>query len=172
MTRWTTISRLASTRVRVPKSSWLRAFARPVLGSAMVGGLFFYLLAVPGLPEPIRQKTPELPPNLIRSLDGGTLYRSYCAVCHGADATGGGPSAAALKKAVPDLTRISRRNGGKFPLTEVQQTISGDVVPARAHGSREMPIWGPIFGEIDWDHDWGKIRIYNLAKYLESLQKK
>lgn len=108
---------------------------------------------------------------LIQSLDGQTLYRTYCAVCHGMDGKGGGPAAAALKKVPPDLTRISERNRGVFPEARVQQIIAGEEVPTPAHGSREMPVWGPIFGQIAWDQDLGKVRVYNLAKYLESLQR-
>src|SRR5687768_2134648 len=90
---------------------------------------------------------------LILSLDGAELFRTHCAVCHGKDATGAGPAASALRKKVPDLTKISQRHRGEFPLAEVQLTISGDVVPSPAHGSREMPIWGPIFSQIAWDQD-------------------
>jgi mono/diheme cytochrome c family protein len=110
--------------------------------------------------------------HLIRSLEGEALFAAYCAVCHGIDGKGGGPAASALKKAVPDLTRISQRNAGNFPSVRVQTIISGEEIATPAHGSREMPIWGPIFGQIAWDQDLGKVRIYNLAKYLESLQQK
>jgi mono/diheme cytochrome c family protein len=110
--------------------------------------------------------------HVVESLDGRTLFRAYCAVCHGLDARGKGPAAPALKKEVPDLTLISFRNGGKFPLLRVQQVISGEEIPAEAHGSREMPIWGPIFSQVTWDQDLGKVRIYNLAKYIETLQRK
>lgn len=171
MPRGTTISGLRRAIYRILESNLLKASTTPVLYSAMVSGLLVYI-AVPRFLESSRQKTSKPETNLILSLDGATLYRSYCAACHGLDGTGGGPSAEALKKAVPDLTRISQRNGGRFPMPQVQQTISGEVVRTSAHGSREMPIWGPIFGQIDWDQDWGKIRIYNLAKYLESLQEK
>ena len=109
---------------------------------------------------------------LIESLDGRLLFRAYCASCHGEDAKGNGPVAASLKKTPSDLTRISQRNGGTFPLIRVQQTISGENSPTAAHGSREMPIWGPVFGQIAWDQDLGQVRIYNLAKYIESLQER
>jgi len=39
-----------------------------------------------------------------------------------------------------------------------------------AHGSREMPIWGPIFHQIEEDIDRGHVRMENLVKYLESIQ--
>jgi cytochrome c553 len=109
---------------------------------------------------------------LIESLDGRLLFRAYCATCHGGDAKGNGPAAPSLKKSPPDLTRISQRNGGTFPMVRVQKTISGEDVRTAAHGDREMPIWGPIFGQIAWDQDLGSVRIYNLAKHLESLQQK
>jgi mono/diheme cytochrome c family protein len=109
---------------------------------------------------------------LIQSLQGPELYRAYCASCHGRDAKGGGPAAAALKTSPPDLTLISRRNRGAFPLTKVQNIISGEEIGTAAHGSREMPIWGPIFSQIAWDQDLGRVRVYNLAKYIESLQQR
>ncbi|MBI2816351.1 MAG: cytochrome c [Acidobacteria bacterium] len=108
---------------------------------------------------------------LIQSLNGGALYQAYCAACHGNDGRGNGPAAVSLKNQPPDLTRIAQRSGGKFPSDRVQEIIAGENgIPA--HGSRSMPVWGPIFGQIAWDQDLGKVRIYNLAKYLESLQQK
>ena len=42
-----------------------------------------------------------------------------------------------------------------------------------SHGSREMPIWGPIFfHQIESDQDWGNVRVENLVKYLQSIQQK
>jgi len=110
--------------------------------------------------------------HLIGSLEGPALFRAYCAACHGVDARGGGPAAAALKSPPPDLTLISQRYGGKFPVFRVQRIISGEETSEVAHGSRQMPVWGPVFGQIAWDQDLGNVRIYNLTKYLESLQRK
>jgi hypothetical protein len=105
---------------------------------------------------------------LISSLEGPDLFRSYCAPCHGADGKGNGPATAALKTKPPDLTTITRRNGGKFPTKRVGETIAGNDRIA-AHGSREMPIWGPIFHQVESDRDWGYVRLENLTKYLESV---
>jgi mono/diheme cytochrome c family protein len=33
-----------------------------------------------------------------------------------------------------------------------------------------MPIWGPIFHQVEADVDWGNVRVENLVKYLESIQ--
>jgi hypothetical protein len=80
--------------------------------------------------------------------------------------------AKSLKVTPPDLTRLAARNGGKFPMERVQKIIaSREQVPA-GHGTREMPVWGPIFSQIAWDQDLGQIRVYNLARYLEKIQAK
>jgi hypothetical protein len=35
-----------------------------------------------------------------------------------------------------------------------------------------MPIWGPIFHQIENDRDYGNIRLKNLTDYLRSIQQK
>ncbi len=110
----------------------------------------------------------QLPP-LIRSVKGPDLFRAYCASCHGLDGKGAGPVASSLRATVPDLTLLEKNNRGQFPAARVRQIIMGDEVEA-AHGSREMPIWGPIFHQVEGDMDWGNVRLENLMKYLESIQ--
>jgi mono/diheme cytochrome c family protein len=107
--------------------------------------------------------------NLIRSVEGPDLFRAYCASCHGKDGKGNGPAASALKATVPDLTLISKRNGGKFPVERIRRIIMGEGMIA-SHGSREMPVWGPIFHQVESDVDRGPVRLENLVKYLESIQ--
>lgn len=104
--------------------------------------------------------------------EGAAIFRQYCASCHGADARGHGPASAALKHRPPDLTRISQRNKGKFPFERVKKTIEGDDAGPIAHGNRDMPIWGPIFHQIESDQDLGEVRMEAITKYLESLQQK
>src|ERR1700733_7000274 len=58
---------------------------------------------------------------------GSEMFTEYCAVCHGADATGHGPAVSALKTLPPDLTLLSRKNHGKFPDRHVYVVIRGDV---------------------------------------------
>jgi len=108
---------------------------------------------------------------LINSIKGPDLYQAYCASCHGVDARGGGPMAKSLKASPTDLTRISARSGGIFPLADMSKIISGEKVVPGGHGTREMPVWGPIFSQVDADQDLGKIRIDNLARYLREIQK-
>ena len=75
----------------------------------------------------------------------------------------------ALKATVPDLTVIAKKNGGKFPTARVRRIIEGEGMIA-SHGTREMPVWGPIFSQVEADVDREPVRIENLLKYLESIQ--
>lgn len=111
----------------------------------------------------------QIPPPLIRSLKGPDLFQAYCASCHGLDARGTGPAAPAMKTRVPDLTLLTKNYYGKFPADHVRKVILGDAVMP-AHGSREMPIWGPVFHHVERDMDWGEVRVTNLIEYLHSIQ--
>ena len=106
---------------------------------------------------------------LIHSIEGPDLFRAYCASCHGLDGKGNGPAAEALRTKPADLTALTRNHRGQFPVPMVRDTITGSSVLA-AHGSREMPIWGPVFHQIEADVDRGHVRVENLVKYLESIQ--
>jgi mono/diheme cytochrome c family protein len=106
------------------------------------------------------------------SIEGPKIFHYYCAACQGADGRGHGPASLALKHAVSDLTLISQRNGGKFPYEHVKEIIEGKHPGPLAHGDREMPIWGPIFHEVESDQDWGEVRLDAITKYLESIQQK
>jgi hypothetical protein len=57
-----------------------------------------------------------------------------------------------------------------FPLVRVRSLISGEQAVGAGHGTREMPAWGSIFSQVGQDQDLGRVRIDNLARYLESLQ--
>lgn len=106
---------------------------------------------------------------LIRSTAGPSLFRAYCASCHGSDAKGHGPAAEALRKKPPDLTMLAKNNAGQFPERRIRAVIMGEDAIA-SHGGREMPIWGPIFHQVEADVDKGNVRLDNLTTYLESIQ--
>lgn len=112
------------------------------------------------------RKTPS-----IRTVNGAEIFRDYCAPCHGMDGRGNGPVTPALRFNVPDLTQISKRAGGKFPGARVRSVIEG-TESVSGHGSREMPVWGPVFHQVDADQDLGAVRTDNVTKYLESMQQK
>lgn len=106
---------------------------------------------------------------LIRSVEGPDLYRADCASCRGKDGKGNGPAAATLKATVPDLTTIAASNDGNFPVARIKRIILGEGMIA-SHGSREMPVWGPVFHQVEEDVDRGNVRLQNLVAYLESIQ--
>ncbi len=112
-----------------------------------------------------------MPPPVIDSMYGPDLFHMYCATCHGRDGRGGGPAASAMKVAPPDLTTLSRARNGVFPAREVESVITGGTaVPA--HGSSEMPVWGPIFRSLDPSDARARARIRNLVAHIESIQQK
>jgi mono/diheme cytochrome c family protein len=103
---------------------------------------------------------------------GKEMYTQYCAACHGADAKGTGPAAPALKTAPADLTTLAKRNDGKYPSDRVAYILRSGTGVA-AHGSGDMPTWGPLFKSLDPTHDISvQQRIKNLNDYLISLQAK
>jgi len=103
---------------------------------------------------------------------GKDMFVQYCAACHGADAKGNGPAASALKTPAADLTTLAKRHDGKYPRDYVANILRSGSGPA-AHGSSDMPTWGPLFRVLDQGHDADvQLRIKNLNDYLASLQAK
>ena len=101
---------------------------------------------------------------------GQAMFHAYCATCHGADARGGGPAAVALKKSPADLTLLSSRHGGKYPDTAVMATLRNFDQPA--HGSSQMPVWGPVLRSVSGNSREVELRISNIVTYLGSIQAK
>jgi mono/diheme cytochrome c family protein len=114
----------------------------------------------------------HVPVKATSAASGQEMYASYCAVCHGANATGNGPAQSALKIPATDLTTLAQKNGGKYPAMHVSSVLRGDAELA-AHGSKDMPVWGPLFRNMSQGHDAEvQQRIANINSYIESLQKK
>src|SRR6185312_1467487 len=140
--------------------------------------LLFFVVAILLTPqfgtasdEQSRSQNQKQSVRLADSLQGPDIFREHCAACHGADGRGNGPAAAALKNTPPDLTSIAKRNGGVFPEERVHSIVAGNEVLI-SHGSREMPIWGEIFHQIENDRDYGHVRMQNITDYLKSIQQK
>jgi mono/diheme cytochrome c family protein len=77
-------------------------------------------------------------------LDFGKVeYERKCAVCHGLIGKGDGPFAV-VGMSVADLTTLSKRNNGVFPVQHLYDVIDGTEMLA-AHGTRNMPIWGTVY---------------------------
>lgn len=102
---------------------------------------------------------------------GRQTYMQYCASCHGDNLKGSGPAAGALKTPPPDLTTLAKRHDGRFP----DEYVAGVVrfgKPISAHGSPDMPVWGPIFSLVDFHEVAIRQRIRNLCEFLASAQEK
>jgi mono/diheme cytochrome c family protein len=114
----------------------------------------------------------HVPISDVPSNSGKQMFNSYCAVCHGTDAKGSGPAAAALKSVPSDLTLLAEKNGGKYPSAHVASVLRGQATMP-SHGSPEMPIWGPLFRSIGQGNE-GQVqqRTSNLVAYIETLQAK
>ncbi len=109
-------------------------------------------------------------------------YFGLCASCHGARGHGDGAAAATLSVAPTDLTRLSRKNNGVFPSSRIFKVIDGRLVVA-AHGPRDMPVWGDVFGSTRASALVGtpphstalyesiaRARILALIEYVSTLQ--
>lgn len=71
-----------------------------------------------------------------------------------------------------DLTTLSKRNMGKFPYEYASSILRFGPGPT-AHGSSDMPTWGPIFQIIEKSNERAvQQRIKNLCDYLASVQEK
>ena len=107
---------------------------------------------------------------------GGALFAQYCATCHGTDAMGDGPLNDLMTTKAPDLTGLSARNDGSYPMLKVIHIIDGRT-GLRGHGG-PMPTYGSVFDDEHGQSgsgDYSAIletrgRILSLAMFLESIQ--
>ena len=107
---------------------------------------------------------------------GAEIYMENCAGCHGETAMGDGPLSALISIEMPDLTVLSRRYGGNFPLADVVRKIDGRV-EMRGHGD-PMPVFGAmlsgasaVIDTAEGDPIVTKAAVLAVADYLERLQR-
>ncbi len=102
---------------------------------------------------------------------GSSLYKTYCATCHGASGKGDGPLAEHLRFRPPDLTLLAKKNGGEYPEKRVARTIDGRD-PAKGHGGPDMPVWGDAFKNVQNGFDEAKVKqkVDALVDYLHTIQ--
>jgi hypothetical protein len=108
---------------------------------------------------------------------GEEMFKAYCAVCHGPGGKGDGPAASEFKTAPTNLTIICPKSQcGNFPDGYISQVILNGPQGAKAHGSKDMPVWGPLFIALGSPSTMKpaevQLRINNLSKYIETLQVK
>ena len=103
------------------------------------------------------------------SESGAQLYKNYCAACHGVEGKGDGQVARFLKGPPADLSTLAQRNNGRYPADRVAATLRNGT-DSGAHGTSDMPIWGPVFQSHG--KDGAQTRIRKLTEFIESLQQK
>lgn len=106
---------------------------------------------------------------------GAELYTRHCATCHGLEAKGNGPMAPVLVLQPPDLTALTEKYDGVFPIERIVMRIDGRD-PLVSHGS-PMPVYGDFFDgdELILKAETGQPvltsrPIADLMAYLEGLQ--
>ena len=124
------------------------------------------------VPATTRAQTPDdrAPFDVIES--GRETYLFHCAACHGRDGRGDGPVLSALKSRPADLTTIARRRGGRFPSAEIASFVTGERRGPAAHGTSDMPVWGPLFRQLNPFDSRVDVRLNRLVDYLHSIQVK
>lgn len=126
----------------------------------------------PAAIEDVANATPS-PANIQARIDNGQhLFIDFCASCHGFDGSGDGPVAEFLNVPLPDLRLLKQNHGGTFPAQHVFETIEGSD-DARAHGTRDMPVWGNVWSEEDGvavQLDVVQRRIDEIVEYVRTLQ--
>ncbi len=137
-------------------------------GAAAVVVAVFTIACLSAVAEQ-RQTPPAAPQVLTESLAGSDSFALYCAPCHGISGRGDGPVAAALKTRPADLTALARRSDGAFPQNHVRDFVAGVGRTPAAHGTTEMPIWGPLFRAFESDAR-ARVRLDNLVAHVASLQ--
>ena len=137
--------------------------------SILVTAILFFLLATGAGQNPTIN---QVPIKQTSWASGQQMYREYCVACHGENATGKGPAAAACTVKPTNLTELAKANGGKFPYNQFYAVLQfGVPLSTPAHGSADMPIWLPLFSSLDRGRAAiGEQRMHNLARYVASLQ--
>jgi len=119
-----------------------------------------------------RSSNGHFPPVPTAAASGEEMYLVYCGECHGRDAKGGRSSAVTFGGAAPSLTKLSKKNQGRFPYAVVKDAIRGDYHGA-VYGPGEMPPWGFLFRYVGSGSSLEvEMRINRLSEYLHSLQEK
>jgi mono/diheme cytochrome c family protein len=145
--------------------------ARPLLTCALMKSTYlhsiFWLALVSSTAAHAQTSKPVALP--ADSLIGKDSFEAYCASCHGSDGRGDGHVARSLRSVPTNLTELSRRNGTIFPRERVTAVLTGPDRLISAHGTIEMPVWGPLFRMFESDART-RVRIENLVAYIQTLQ--
>jgi mono/diheme cytochrome c family protein len=140
-----------------------------VLTGMLLVGVSGAIPAVQGEPGTQKKNLKKEPIASSQSESGAQLYKNYCAACHGVEGKGDGQVARFLKGPPADLSALAQRNNGTYPADRVAATLRNGT-DIGAHGTSDMPIWGPVFQSRG--KDVAQTRIRKLTEFVASLQQK
>ena len=104
--------------------------------------------------------------------DGHRYFLRYCASCHGTDGLGDGPASKSLTTPPTNLRKLGDKYGVPLPAHKIAELIDGRDT-TRAHGSREMPVWGEKLYEVGagerGEYGIGEV-IGKIIAYLDTIQ--
>ena len=105
-----------------------------------------------------------------QAMRGEAIYQKQCISCHGLNELA--PTITDLETEAPDLTEIMirRPRAKEFPIVEIARFIDGRKM-VKAHGPREMPVWGEVYSLEGLDDTEIRGRKGELVAYLMSIQK-
>jgi mono/diheme cytochrome c family protein len=138
--------------------------------AALLAALIFLSLGAAAAQDTTKTIKKE-PIPVTSGASGEEMFNTYCAVCHGKGGKGDGPAASEFKTVPANLTVLAKNNKGTFPEPYVAEVIKTGPRDAKAHGSKDMPVWGKLFESMGDDASV-KLRIHNLSDYIETLQVK
>ena len=101
--------------------------------------------------------------------EGRAIYLQYCASCHGLTGEGDGPVARSLSTPPANLRLLSEHYGNPLPEDQIARFIDGRA-EVKAHGPRDMPVWGRRFYSETGSEREVKERIARLVAFLQSIQ--
>lgn len=106
---------------------------------------------------------------------GESLFLENCISCHGVTGHGDGPNAKGLGIAPADLTKISARRGGVWPMLEMMSILDGysrNTLPRE-----DMPVFENFLDNEMVEFDTGNgeevlvpSKLIEIVEYLETLQ--
>src|SRR5215469_8083514 len=102
---------------------------------------------------------------------GKALFTQYCASCHGPNGAGDGPLVSSLSTPPANLRLLSLRFGNPLPQEVIARFVDGRA-EVKAHGPRDMPVWGERFyAESNGEEVKVRERIAKLVAFLQSIQR-
>jgi mono/diheme cytochrome c family protein len=116
-------------------------------------------------------------PNADAASTGKQDFDANCASCHGFDGKGHGQALYVIPQVKPpDLTVLTKTNGGVFPTDRVYKSIDGrNGIPS--HERFDMPFWGTTFQREGQEFTptseaAARARIMKIVDYIKSIQEK